>query len=154
MKKKFSKKWKASKQPRKQRKYLANAPSHIKRKFLSANLNKKLREKYKRRSFPLRKGDNVKIMRGSFKKKTGKIADIDVIRRKISIEGIQRAKKDGTKVNVFFHPSVLQIQEINLDDKKRIKSLERKMKKTEETEKKIKKEEKVKEQKEKKGERK
>jgi len=128
MKKAFSKKWIASKQPRKQRKYLANAPLHLKRKFLSANLSKTLRKKYSRRSFPLRKGDEVKIMKGSFKRKKGKISEVDLKNIRVSIEGMQRQKKDGTKVNVFFHPSNLQIQELNLDDKKRIKSLERKIK--------------------------
>ncbi len=62
MKKKFSDKWKASKLPRKQRKYLANAPLHIKRKFLSANLSKELRKKHGKRSIPIRKGDTVRIM--------------------------------------------------------------------------------------------
>ncbi len=131
MKKQFSKKWKKSKQPRKQRKYLVKAPLHIKRKFLSSNLNKELRKRYQRRSFPLRKGDSVKVFRGIFKGKTGKISVIELKRTRVAIEGIQRAKKDGTKVNVFFHPSVLQIQELNLDDKKRVKVIERKIKKQE-----------------------
>ncbi len=127
MKKQFSKYWKASKQPRKQRKYRAKAPLHIKRKFLSANLSKELRKKYQKRSFPIRKGDSVKIMRGSFKGKTGKINMVDLKRTRVSIEGLQRAKKDGTKVEVFFTPSNLQIKELNLDDKERIKSIERKL---------------------------
>ena len=55
-----------------------------------------------------------------------KIDMIEVKRTRVAIEGIQRAKKDGTKVRVFFSPSKLQIQELNLEDKKRIKSLERK----------------------------
>lgn len=131
MKKTFSKHWKASKQPRKQRKYLARAPIHIKRKLFSAHLSKELRKKHQRRSFTLRKGDTVKIMRGSFKGKTGKIDSLDSRRRKVSIEGIQRAKRDGTKVNIFFDSSNLQIQELNLDDKERIKSIERKIKKEE-----------------------
>lgn len=131
MKKTFSKYWKASKQPRKQRKYLARAPIHIKRKLFSAHLSKELRKKHQRRSFTLRKGDTVKIMRGSFKGKTGKIDSLDSRRRKVSIEGIQRAKRDGTKVNIFFDSSNLQIKELNLDDKERIKSIERKIKKEE-----------------------
>lgn len=131
MKKTFSKHWKASKQPRKQRKYLARAPIHIKRKLFSAHLSKELRKKHQRRSFTLRKGDTVKITRGSFKGKTGKIASLDSRRRKVSIEGIQRAKRDGTKVNIFFDSSNLQIQELNLEDKERIKSIERKIKKEE-----------------------
>ncbi len=131
MKKQFSKHWKASKQPRKQRKYLAKAPLHIKRKLFSAHLIKELRKKYQRRSFPLRKGDTVKITRGSFKGKSGKIAGLDSRRMKVFIEAIQRAKKDGTKVNIFFDSSNLQIQELNLDDKERIKSIERKIKQSE-----------------------
>ena len=142
MRKQFSKGWKASKQPRKQRKYRARSPLHIKRKFLSANLSKELRKKYKRRSVALRKGDTVKIMRGSFKGKTGKIERVEVKRERASIEKIQKSKKDGTKVEVFFNASNLQIRELNLDDKERIKSLnkEEKKKKVEKKENKEKKE--------------
>lgn len=131
MKKQFSKHWLASKQPRKQRKYRANAPLHIRHKLMSANLKKELRKKYRRRSFPLRKGDIIKVMRGEFKKRTGKIASVDLKKLRVSIEGIQRTKKDGTKVNVWFAPSNLQIQELSLDDKKRKKAVERGAKKIE-----------------------
>lgn len=126
MKKKFSIKWKSSKQKRKQRKYRFNAPLHIRKKLISANLSKELRKKYNRRSFPLRKGDLVKIMRGSFKGKSGKIEKVNLKKLKVSIEGIQRQKKDGTKINVWFDPSKLQIIELNLEDKKRLKKLENK----------------------------
>lgn len=149
MKKNFSKKWKASTQPRKQRKYRVRAPLHVKRKFLSSNLSKELRKKYLRKSFPLRKGDTVKILRGSFKKRTGKIARVEVGRMRVTIEGMQRTKKDGTKVEVFFSPSNLQIRELNLDDRKRMTSIEKKMRK-EEKEKKKETEKKVEKQKEKK----
>ena len=46
--------WKSSKQPRKQRKYIANAPLHIKIKLTGVNLAKELRKKYQKRSIPLR----------------------------------------------------------------------------------------------------
>jgi large subunit ribosomal protein L24 len=120
MKRKFSSKWKASKQPRKQRKYRANAPLHISRKFLSANLSKILRGKYGR-SVSIRRGDVVKIMRGQFKGKKGKVTVIQMKKGRVAVEGIQRSKKDGTKINIFFNCSNLQIQELNLDDKKRLK---------------------------------
>ncbi len=136
MKKNFSKHWKESKQTRKQRKYRARAPLHIKHKFVSANLSKELRKKYNRRSFPIKKGDSVIITRGSFKGKSGKIEKVNVKRAKVSIEKIQRSKKDGTKVAVKFHPSNLQIKELNLEDKKRIEAIERKIKKTEDNKKK------------------
>ncbi len=125
MKKKFSKKWKASKQKRKQRKYRANAPLHLRKKFMSTNLSKELREKYGRRNFPIKKGDVVKVMRGKFKGKTGKVSEVNLKRLGVSIGGIQRQKKDGTKINVYFNPSNLQIQELVLEDKKREKALKR-----------------------------
>jgi large subunit ribosomal protein L24 len=126
MKSKFSTQWISSSQPRKQRKYIANAPLHIRHKFLSANLPKPLREKYGKRNLPLRKGDEVLVMRGAFRKKKAKVVSVDLKNSRVALENIQRTKKDGSKVNVFFHPSVLQIQTLNLDDKKRIASLNRK----------------------------
>ncbi len=123
MKKNFSTHWKASKQPRKQRKYQANAPKHIKRKLISAHLSKELRQKYKRRAFALRKGDTVKVMVGEFRKKTGKISDVNLMNMKVTIEGLQKTKKEGSKVNVPFNASNLMITELNLDDKKRSDSI-------------------------------
>ena len=128
MKQKFSTSWKSSKQPRKQRKYRANAPLHIMRKFLSSNLSKELRTKHQTRNITIRKGDMVKIMRGNFKAKTGKISSVNIKRQRVSVENIQRQKKDGTKVNVWFNPSNLQIIELNLDDKKRIDSFKQEVK--------------------------
>ncbi|MAG79160.1 50S ribosomal protein L24 [Candidatus Pacearchaeota archaeon] len=119
MKKEFSKHWKASKQPRKQRKYLANAPLHIRKKFISVNLSKELRKKYEKRNIPVKKGDVVKIMRGKFKKKQGKVIEVKLKTSKIFIEGIQVKKQDGSKVNVRLQASNLQIIELNLEDRKR-----------------------------------
>jgi large subunit ribosomal protein L24 len=121
MKQKFSNNWIGSVQVRKQRKYRYNAPLHKKHSFLSAHLSKELRKKYEKRSIPLRKGDEVLIMRGSFKNKKGKIIDVNVKKSKVSVENINRAKKDGTKVNVYLNPSILVIHSLNLDDNKRLR---------------------------------
>ncbi len=124
MKQNFSTSWKSSKQPRKQRKYIANAPLHTRRKFLSSTLSKELRKKYKGRSIPVRSGDKVKILRGQFKKKEGKVIKIDTKRLKVHIEAIQLVKKDGSKAFYPIHPSNLSILELNMEDKERKKSLE------------------------------
>lgn len=134
MKNKFSKHWKASKQPRKQRKYAANAPLHIKRKLLSVNLSEELRKKFKRRNIPVRKGDTVKIMRGKFDGKTGKVTEVNVKHSKIKIEGIQVKKQDGSKVNAPMRASNLQITELNLEDKKRMKQKTEKKEENKKTE--------------------
>jgi large subunit ribosomal protein L24 len=113
MKKEFSKTWKASKQPRKQRKFLANAPLHIKRKQLSTNLSKELRKKVGKRNVILKKEDKVKIMRGKFKGKTGKVLQVFTKLKKVIVEGIQVTKKDGSKANIKLENSNLQIIELS-----------------------------------------
>src|SRR3989344_3141182 len=99
MKQKFSASWKGSRQARKQRKYLANAPVNA-RKLISANLSKSLRKEYGKRNIPLRKGDEVKIIVGEFKKKIGKVNIIDFKNKRAAIDGIQQKKnRDAQKKN-------------------------------------------------------
>jgi large subunit ribosomal protein L24 len=131
MKKEFSTAWKKSKQPRKQRKYLAKAPIHIRKKFVGVNLTKELRKKYGKRSISIRKGDKAKVKRGKYKGKTGKVTKVDLKNSKVIIEGIQVKKQDGSKVNVKLQPSNLQITELNLEDKKRARKFKIKEKKEE-----------------------
>lgn len=126
MKKKFSKSWKSSTQKRKQRKYIHNAPLNIKHKFLASHLSKELIKKYNKRSIPVRKGDKVKIVRGQFKKKEGKVEKVFTKKSRVYIDSIQITKIDGTKTHYPIHPSNLIITDLNLDDKKRKKILERK----------------------------
>ena len=121
--KRFSKSWKASKKRRKQRKYRYNAPLHIKQKFVSVHLSKEIRQKYKKRNIPVKKGDTVKIMRGQNKKKSGKVDRVDHKKIKVYVTGIDLTKKDGSKVQIPLEPSNLMITELNLDDKKRAEKL-------------------------------
>ena len=124
--KKFSKTWKISKNPSKQRKYRTGAPLHIKQKFVHSHLSKDIRKKYSKRNISVRKGDKVKIMYGKFKKHEGKISGIDIKKSIVFVEGVEMTKKDGTKKLLALHPSNLMITELNLDDKLRQKLLERK----------------------------
>jgi len=124
--KKWSKSWKGSKKRSKQLKYMKNAPLHIRKKFMSALLSKELRKKYGRRNIGIRKGDKVKIMRGQFKKTTGKITEVDTKRQKVHVEGADFIKKDGSKAQYPIHVSNIMITELIIEDKKRKKALERK----------------------------
>ncbi|HIH15243.1 MAG: large subunit ribosomal protein L24 [archaeon GW2011_AR17] len=126
MKLKWSKHWNASKRPSKQRKYRYNAPLHVQHTFLAAHLSPELRKKYTTRSFTLRKGDKVKILRGQHKKKTGKVSRILIKSQKIYIEGIELSKKDGSKVLIPLDPSNLMITELDLTDKIRKAKIENK----------------------------
>jgi large subunit ribosomal protein L24 len=115
-----------SKQPRKQRKSRYDAPLHVRQKFVHVHLTKELRSKYDKRKIGLKKGDTVKVLRGQFKKHTGKVENIDLKKSKAIISGIEITKKDGSKVTYPINVTNLIITEINLGDKFRTKALERK----------------------------
>jgi len=125
MKKEWSMEWKSSVQPRKQRKYRYNAPLHVKRKFLGARLSPDLSKQFGRRSMPLRKGDEIRVLRGKLKGKTGVIERINVKETKIYVEGITAKKVDGSEVMRALQPSNLMITKPNMDDKKRQISMDR-----------------------------
>lgn len=119
---------KKSKQPRKQRKELYTMPLHRRRKQMSARLSKELKKKYGRRSFPVRKGDKVRVMSGRYKKKEGKVTGVSLKDYKIFVEKIVRTKAKGDEVPVPIHPSNVMIIEIDLSDPKRKKAIARKAK--------------------------
>ena len=54
MKSTWSRSWVRSVQPRKQRKYVYNAPSHILKKLMSAPLTKELRKQFGKRNLTVR----------------------------------------------------------------------------------------------------
>jgi large subunit ribosomal protein L24 len=132
MKSLFNTTWKSSKQPRKQRKFLANAPNHIKRKQLSVSLDKNLKKKYERRTIEVKKDDEVKIMRGKFNKKQGKVLAVNVKYTKVQVEGIEITKKNGEKTPVWMRPSNLKIIKLDDTDKKRFKKASKVTKSVEE----------------------
>ena len=78
MKQEWSSKWVSSSQPRKQRKFRFKAPLHVRHKFLSAHLSKDLRRETGRRSLPVRKGDEVLVMRGGPRGLRGVVERIDL----------------------------------------------------------------------------
>lgn len=117
-----------SAKPRKQRKFMRTAPLHIRRKLMAAHLSDELRKQYGRRSIPVRKGDDVVVMRGKFTKRSGKIARVDVNKYKVYIEGVMVRRTDGTERQAPVHPSNLKITALNLQDKKRVEAIKRKSK--------------------------
>lgn len=126
MKTKWSVNWRSSAQPRKQRKYRHNAPMHVKQKFLAVHLDSKLRKRIGKRSMQVKKGDEVKVLRGSKKGVKAKVVAVSLKKGIVHLEGQTREKVAGTKVAIPFRPSNLLITELKLDDKyrgKRLKSI-------------------------------
>lgn len=104
---------------------MRTAPLHLRRKMMAAHLSDELRKQYGRRSVPVRKGDEVVVMRGKFKKRSGKIARVDTNKYKVYIEGMMVRRTDGTERQAPIHPSNLKITELNLQDKKRAEALKK-----------------------------
>jgi len=112
-----------STQPRKQRKIIYNMPLHKKNKLMSSHMSENLYLKHHKRSYPIKKGDTVKVLRGSFRGKSGKIVEVDRKKYKVAIDGITLAKTDGTQVQFWIHPSNLLITKLDLSDRLRRKKL-------------------------------
>ncbi|MCL7022536.1 hypothetical protein MKW94_028647 [Papaver nudicaule] len=112
---------------RKCRKAHFTAPSSVRRVLMSAPLSSELRSKYNVRSVPVRKDDEVQVVRGTFKGREGKV--IQVYRKKwvIHVERITREKVNGSTMNVGVDPSKCVITKLRLD-KDRKSLLDRKAK--------------------------
>ncbi|KAI8467104.1 MAG: translation protein SH3-like domain-containing protein [Monoraphidium minutum] len=104
---------------RKSRKAHFTAPSSERRKLMSAPLNSELKQKYKVKAVPIRKDDEVQVVRGTFKGREGKVTT--VYRRKwvIHIERITREKVNGATVSVGIDPSKVVITKLKLDKDRR-----------------------------------
>merc|ERR1711904_296583 len=104
---------------RKSRNAHFNAPSSVRRKIMSVPLNKELRSRYHVKSMPIRKDDEVIVVRGNHRGREGKV--IQVYRKKyvIHIERVTREKSNGSTVNVGIHPSNVSITKLKLDKDRR-----------------------------------
>jgi len=125
MKKKWSARWESSVQPRKQRKFRANAPLHARKRLISAHLNEELRKRHGRRAVPLRKGDQVEVMRGSASGTRGAVSRVDTKRGRVYIDGVKSKKRDGSEVMRPIAASNVMIYNLILTDKKRTAMLSR-----------------------------
>ena len=115
-----------SKKPSKQRKFQRNAPLHIKRKFLSAKLDKELREKYKITRIPIVKGDHVEIKRGEFKGIKGEVVDVNYKKSFIYINTVKKHNTQNKEYLFPINPSNVIIYKLNLKDEKRKEIIKRK----------------------------
>jgi large subunit ribosomal protein L24 len=108
----------SSTKAKKQRKARANAPLHKKKRMVAAHLDSALMSEYNVRSFPVKKGDTVKIIRGAqdFKASEAKVASVDLKNCKIIIENITIPKADGTQKPKPVDPSDVLLTKLDLSD--------------------------------------
>ncbi|MFH1106195.1 MAG: 50S ribosomal protein L24 [Candidatus Aenigmatarchaeota archaeon] len=114
-----------TKNPGKQRKRLHAPGTHYKRKLMAAALSKELRAQYKKRSIPARKGDEVEILVGKFRKIKGVVTKVNVSKSRLYIEGASVKKVGGTQAQVPISPSNVRITKL-VEDKYRQRVFRRK----------------------------
>ena len=100
-----------TRQPRKQRKFRYNAPLHVRQKWVRVHLSKDLRAKEKKRALGVRKGDTVKVLRGSFKGRSGKVSSVDLGTCRVLVEGLTQKKQSGKELLAPLEPSNLLLTE-------------------------------------------
>lgn len=125
--KEWSGSWKSSTQARKQRKYRGQAPYHVRHQFLGAHLHPDLKTETGRRTLPVRKGDQVVVMRGTFRGTKGVVEAVDTKKGRVQIAGLKVKKVDGSEVARPIQASNVLITKLNMDDKMRKKIVERKL---------------------------
>ena len=117
-----------SKQPRKQRKALANYQNHQRSKLFSTRVADFVRDEYGIKKLPVRVGDNVRITRGEFTDFEGTVEEVTKDLR-CKIKEAQFEKADGTQFHPAIHISNLIITKFTKEKKMdpwRAKIIERK----------------------------
>lgn len=98
---------------RKQRKAVLDAPSSVRRVIMSAPLSKELRAEHAGvRSLPIRKDDEVLIVRGTYKGREGKV--VQVYRKKwvVHVDRVVREKGNGQSVPIGVNASSIVITKV------------------------------------------
>merc|ERR1711941_84625 len=99
---------------RKSRKAHFSAPSSQRRVIMSAALSKDLRKKYGVRSVPIRRDDEVTVVRGQHKV-SGKVTTCYRRKYVIHIEKLTLDKPNGQTVQIGIHPSNCVITKLKMD---------------------------------------
>lgn len=77
--------------------------------MVHAHLSKDLRIQKKKRALPVRKGDTVKVVRGKFRGRSGKVTAVNLKNTTVSVEGMVLKKQSGKEIMAKIHPSNLVI---------------------------------------------
>ena len=112
----------ASAKARKQRKRAANEPWHRLHKRIAAHVDPRLREKGTLalpRAIPVRKGDFIRIVRGGFRGREGKVVSVDLHKGLVTVEKVVIRKTDEKEVARPIHPSNLVITKLDDTDPRR-----------------------------------
>lgn len=113
----------SSTQPRRQRKALYEATTFERRRRMTVPLSRELRTRFKRRNVPIRKGDTVRILSGSYKGSEERVARVDRSAYSVTLDNITGKTGDQKLKPMPIRLSHLVITRLNLADPWRRRTL-------------------------------
>jgi large subunit ribosomal protein L24 len=109
--------------PRRQRKALYTADPFERRRRMSVPLSRELRRRFHARSLPVRKGDTVRVLSGSFAGREERVARLDRRAYALILDNITLKTGEEKLKALPIRPSHLVITRLNLSDPWRRRSL-------------------------------
>ncbi|ODQ77134.1 hypothetical protein BABINDRAFT_10491 [Babjeviella inositovora NRRL Y-12698] len=103
----------------KARKAYFNSSSVERRALMSSPLSKELQAQYGIKSLPIRKEDEVKVVRGSKSGSEGKISSVYRLKFSVQVEKLTKEKSNGASVPLNIHPSKVVITKLYLDKQRK-----------------------------------
>ncbi len=102
--------------PRRQRKALYSASTFTRRRRMTVLLSRELRKRFRRRSVPVRKGDTVRVLGGSFKGREERVAKVDRRDYSVTLDNVTLKTADEKMKPLGLRPGRLVITRLNLSD--------------------------------------
>lgn len=102
-------------QARKVRKHYFNATKDEKHIALSAPLSKELQTTHGIKRLPIRRDDEVKVVRGQFKERGGRVVAVKLRSMRINVESVTKQKINNETVYIPIHPSNVVITKLKMD---------------------------------------
>ena len=102
--------------PRRQRRMLYTAHTAQRRKRMTVPLSKDLRARFHRRSLPVRKGDTVRILHGSFEGREERVAAVDRRRLSVTLDNVTLKTGESKQTALPVRTAGLVIVRLNLAD--------------------------------------
>lgn len=109
--------------PRRQRRALYNATTFERRHRMTVPLSRELRRRFHRRNVPVRKGDTVRVLSGSFVGREERVARISLRDYTVTLDNVTLKTAEEKLKPLALRPSHLVITRLNLADPWRRRSL-------------------------------
>jgi large subunit ribosomal protein L24 len=109
--------------PRRQRKALYEADTFERRHRMTVALSRELRARFRRRSVPIRKGDTVRVLGGSFKGREERVARVSRRDYSVTLDNITLKTGEEKLKPLPMRPGHLVITRLNLADAWRRRAL-------------------------------